>query len=278
MTVDRLQGLLDDVAGSRRELATHVLYGRLVDLGAVRVFLEHHVFAVWDFMSLLKSLQRSLTCVDLPWRPVGNAVTRRLINEIVLEEESDVIDGVPTGHFEFYLRAMEQAGADTRPIRHFLALIADGVDVATGLRLCGAPAGSCRFTEATFALLEGPPHAVVAAFTIGREDSIPAMFAGLRAALDANGPLALFSQYLTRHLELDGEDHGPKALQMLAELCGTDARRWAEAGEAAQAALAARLRFWDAIAAALAPAAEMAPSPFGASVPALPADAQLATA
>ncbi len=276
MTSDGLQGLLDDVEAARQELAAHGLYGRLVDVEAVRTFMEHHVFAVWDFMSLLKSLQRSLTCVELPWRPVGNPVTRRLINEIVLEEESDVIDGVPTGHFEFYLRAMAQAGADTRPIRHFLGLIADGLDVATALKLCGAPAGSARFTAATFALLEGPPHAVVAAFTIGREDSIPAMFTGLAAALDDGGTLALFSQYLTRHLELDGEDHGPKSLQMLSELCGTDARRWAEASQAAQAALAARLRFWDDISAAL--EVDSVAGGFGAASPAAsPAHARLVT-
>lgn len=263
MTIDGLQELQNDVATARGELAAHGLYGRLVDVDAVRTFMEHHVFAVWDFMSLLKSLQRSLTCVELPWRPVGNPVTRRLINEIVLEEESDVIDGVPTGHFEYYLRAMTQAGADTRPIRHFLRLIGDNVDLPTALRLCGAPVGSVRFTEATFALLEEPPHAVVAAFTIGREDSIPAMFTGLSAALDGGGVLALFSQYLTRHLELDGEDHGPKSLQMLAELCGDEPRRWAEASQAAQAALAARLRFWDDIAAAI--AREQAPAGNGAA-------------
>ena len=273
MADNSLQALLDDVAGARHELAGHRLYNHLVDLGAVRLFMENHVFAVWDFMSLLKSLQRSLTCVDLPWRPVGSPVTRRLINEIVLEEESDVIDGVPTGHFEFYLRAMTEAGADTRPMRQFLGLIAEGVDVTTALRLCGAPAGSARFTAATFALLEGPPHAVVAAFTIGREDSIPAMFTGLSTSLDGNGALALFRQYLTRHLELDGEDHGPKSLQMLCELCGTDARRWAEATAAAQAALSARLRFWDAITAAIAPG--QATSVFGASAP---TDARLVTA
>ena len=276
MVNDGLQALLGDVAAARHELARHRLYDRLVDVDAVRLFREHHVFAGWDFMSLLKSLQRSLTCVELPWRPVGNPVTRRLINEIVLEEESDVIDGVPTGHFEFYLRAMTRAGADTQPMRHFLGLIAEGVDVATALRLCGAPAGSARFTEATFALLQGPPHAVVAAFTIGREDSIPAMFTGLSASLDGGGALALFSQYLTRHLELDGEDHGPKSLQMLCELCGTDARRWAEATAAAQAALSARLRFWDAIAAVLAP--DEAAATFGASPLGTPTDARLVTA
>ncbi len=275
MINEGLQNLLEDVAEARQALATHRLYGLLADVDAVRVFLAHHVFAVWDFMSLLKSLQRSLTCVEVPWRPVGNPVTRRLINAIVLEEESDVIDGVPTGHFEFYLRAMERADVDTGPIRHLVRLIADGVQVGPALRLCGAPAASCRFTEATFALLEGPPHAVVAAFTIGREDSIPAMFAGLAAGLDGGDALALFRQYLTRHRELDGEDHGPKSLEMLCELCGADRRRWAEASAAAQAALAARLAFWDGIAAALEAGGTVVPGFAGEP---RPTDARLVTA
>lgn len=84
------------------------MYERLQTLPDLRCFMEHHVFAVWDFMSLLKVLQRELTCTAVPWVPTANAPARRLVNEIVLEEESDLdSEGRPTSHFELYVRAME---------------------------------------------------------------------------------------------------------------------------------------------------------------------------
>ena len=82
--------------------------------------MEYHVYAVWDFMSLLKALQIELTCTTLPWKPVGDTKIRRLINSIVLEEESDVdADGNPSSHYEMYLDAMIECGADTKKIESF---------------------------------------------------------------------------------------------------------------------------------------------------------------
>src|SRR6195952_3025556 len=54
--IDRLEA---NIAEARTEVVKHPVYARLDNLSAVQTFLEHHVFAVWDFMSLLKSLQRN---------------------------------------------------------------------------------------------------------------------------------------------------------------------------------------------------------------------------
>ena len=57
------------LAPLRRQVAGHPLYARVRTIEDVRIFMQSHVFAVWDFMSLLKALQRTLTCVDVPWTP-----------------------------------------------------------------------------------------------------------------------------------------------------------------------------------------------------------------
>src|ERR1700753_1243012 len=104
-----IENLQQRLESSRPRLIETPLYNSLRDLDSLRRFTEQHVFAVWDFMSLLKALQQKLTCINVPWVPVGSAATRYLINEIVTGEESDVDEkGERASHFELYLRAMEQ--------------------------------------------------------------------------------------------------------------------------------------------------------------------------
>ncbi|MCU0864037.1 MAG: DUF3050 domain-containing protein [Planctomycetes bacterium] len=243
------------LAPLRRRLVAHPIYTCLHDLDSVRVFMTHHVFAVWDFMSLLKALQRQLTCVEPVWRPRGDAVARRLINEIVLGEESD--DDRPDGyisHFELYRRAMDEAGADGAAIAVVLARVEAGESVFAAL--AAAPPPARRFCNETFTLVaDGSLPALAAAFTIGREDVIPDMFTALVADLHRQQPggLPTLVDYLDRHIHLDGERHGPMAVRMLTSVCGTDAARWEQARAGAAAALSARLAFWDGIQAALPP-------------------------
>jgi hypothetical protein len=97
----------DAIAPLRETIIQHLLYRRIQHIDDIRLFMQYHVFAVWDFMSLLKSLQNRLTCTTIPWMPAGNAATRFLINEIVTGEESDLApNGARTSHFELYLQAM----------------------------------------------------------------------------------------------------------------------------------------------------------------------------
>ena len=114
--------LQDAVTETRNRVITHPLYASLDNHEAIVTFMEHHVFAVWDFMSLLKSLQRNLTCVNVPWVPSGPSGSRRLINDIVLVEESDELGGGFISHFELYVNGMAEAGADTTVINRFIEL------------------------------------------------------------------------------------------------------------------------------------------------------------
>jgi len=258
MSQNFVQELQAQLQPARQRMVDHAVYRRLETLADLRVFMEHHVYAVWDFMSLLKALQRELTCVELPWVPKGNPATRRLINDIVLEEETDLDpEGQPTSHFELYLRAMREAGADTAPVQRLLAALAEGASVPAALAAAQAPASVQEFVKHTFSIVaSGQPHAVAAAFTFGREDVIPDMFRSLIADLGQRfpGQLDTFTYYLNRHIELDEDHHAPLAHQMVRDLCGTDPARWHTATEVAQQGMAARVALWDGIAAALAPA------------------------
>lgn len=248
---DSIHCLQQAVEPTRQQLLSNGLYQRLETLVDLRRFMEHHVFAVWDFMSLLKALQRDLTCVAVPWVPSPNPATRRLINEIVLGEESDIDPaGRPTSHFELYIQAMEECGANTTPIRRLVAAIAAGRTVGQALTEAQAPASVREFVETTFDIINsGQPHAVAAAFTFGREDLIPAMFRQLVGELRDRfpGQLDTFVYYLDRHIELDEDVHAPLAQQMVRELCGDDPRLWQECQQVAVRCLESRIVLWDGI-------------------------------
>jgi hypothetical protein len=241
----------------RNEVIGHPLYAQLRSVEDVQVFMEHHVFAVWDFMSLLKTLQAALTSVETAWVPTRHKAARRLINEIVLGEESDVDPfGQPASHYELYLDAMRQAGANTRPVVHFIQTLQRGFSLRDVLRYNTAevPEAQLAFLRATERIIKrGKLHEIMASFTFGREDLIPDMFTELVRELHHNHPgtFDAFVYYLDRHIELDGDEHGPAALRMMHAVCGDDDAKWAEAEDTVVEALAARRALWDAILAAL---------------------------
>ncbi|MCP1381118.1 DUF3050 domain-containing protein [Runella salmonicolor] len=246
-----IQQLQLKIAPIREELVRHPIYKSVQTIEQLRIFAENHVFAVWDFMSLLKDLQQSLTCVKVPWMPVGSANTRYLINEIVIGEESDVDEkGLRMSHFELYLAAMQQMGADTAAIRALIQGLQEGKTLINALSETGAVAGTQEFVQQTFAFIATQkPHVVASVFTFGREDLIPDMF--LAFINEWNGEdsarVAKFKYYLERHIEVDGDHHSHLAMQMVEELCGTDPLKWEEATESAIAALKSRIALWDAV-------------------------------
>lgn len=235
----------------RRQLTSHSLYQQINTLEDLHLFMQHHVFAVWDFMSLLKSLQRSLTCVDVPWVPVGNANTRYLINEIVTGEESDVDErGNRSSHFELYLKTMEQAGAGHSGIDSLLSNIQQGKSVPHALGDTEMPEAARSFVQHTFDVIAaGKPYLTAAVFTFGREDLIPGMFISMVKEINKQFPgrVDQFLYYLERHIEVDGDHHSQLAYQMTAELCGNDDAKWIEAEQAVKQSLQQRINLWDSI-------------------------------
>jgi Protein of unknown function (DUF3050) len=203
-------------------------------------------------MSLLKSLQRNLTCVELPWVPTGPTGSRRLINDIVLVEESDELRGGFISHFELYLAGMTEAGADTSVIDAFIGELRARRPVLEAIGAVGVPGPAAEFVRLTWGLIEGAPvHAQAAAFAFGREDLIPDMFQQVVGVNERVGSLDTFVDYLARHIQVDSEEHTPMAMQMLADLCGEDDVKWAECADTINLALVARARLWDGILAAI---------------------------
>jgi hypothetical protein len=236
------------LAPARARLLEHPLFARVSGLSELTEFMEIHVFAVWDFMSLLKSLQRAFTCVEVPWAPPANREAARLINEIVLGEESDeVAPGITMSHFELYLGAMKDCGASTEAIEKFLSRIHAGETVTDALARPEVPSPVRAFVASTLSFCTRKPHEAAAAFLYGREDVIPDMFRRIlgRAGALAAPQSARLRVYLERHVEIDGGSHGPMAHRLMRALCGNDPVKWTEAAAAAAEALAARERLWN---------------------------------
>ena len=246
-----LENLELEIGHSRNQLVNHPVYANIKDLDGLKCFMENHVYAVWDFMSLLKALQINLTCVTLPWVPIGNPATRFLINEIVAGEESDVDEvGVRTSHFELYIKAMDQAEANTEPILGLIRALKSGSTIQYALEDMNIPAAARQFMDFTFkTIAAGKPHLMAAVFTFGREDLIPDMFISLIKELKTQFPdkVDIFQYYIERHIEVDGGHHAALAHQMTIELCGNDESKWQEATEAVKQALEVRIALWDAI-------------------------------
>jgi len=249
MTITKIQKAIEPF---RLKLLKHPLYENIKTPEDLNCFLECHVYAVWDFMSLLKALQAKLTCTTTPWLPFGNPETRYLINEIVLAEETDLsLDGKRLSHYEMYLDAMEACGADTKIISSFLNHVVDTQNIFVSIKQSGLHPNIKAFLDFTFQIIEeGKPHKIAAAFTFGREDLIPEMFTAILKNFQQNFPdtdLSKLIYYFERHIELDGDEHGPMALQMIAELCQESEIKWEEVKEVSITALEKRIGLWDAI-------------------------------
>ena len=238
----------ENIEPLRQQIINHKVYSAISELEDLQVFMEHHIYAVWDFMSLLKALQINLTCTTLPWFPVGDAVTRQLINEIVAGEESDVdADGKIKSHFELYLDAMAQCGANVLPVKNFLSSLQKGRDFDMAFELAQVPQAARDFVKATFDTINsGKTHLQAASFTFGREDVIPDMFLEILKESEKQGVSgAKLKYYLERHIELDGDEHGPLSLKMIENLCGDDDEKWQEIEETAINAMEARIGLWN---------------------------------
>lgn len=240
------------IAAERNQLLAHPLYYKIKTIEDLQVFMQGHIYAVWDFMSLLKALQQKLTCTTTPWYPSKFPNTRYLINEIVVAEESDeYIDGRRLSHFEMYQDALDTLGGDSSEVNNFLKDVCKGDGILKVIAESSLHPNIKEFLTFTFDVIEnGTAHEIAAAFTFGREDLIPDMFSSILKEIQFNFPnsnLEKLLYYFERHIELDADEHGPLAMKMIMELCETDAVKWKQVEAVSKIALQKRIKLWDAI-------------------------------
>ena len=240
----------DIIASFKSQLENHPIYEAVSSIDDLRCFMEHHIYSVWDFMSLIKYLQSTIAPTRYPWTPSGDGSVRRFINELVLEEESDETNvlGEYASHFELYRAAMGEVGADTSAFTLFMSAVqVAGIDKA--FELPCVPSPSRTFTATTFKFIHNnKPHQVAAALALGREHIIPCMFRSIVKKIGVTDKQApIFHFYLNRHIHLDEDFHAPLSLRLLNSLCAGDEVKVQEAVEAARIAVTARLAFWDGV-------------------------------
>ena len=250
--MNRIEFIEKEIQGLRQTLTEHEIYHLLSEIDDVRLFMEKHVYAVWDFMSLLKALQNHLTCTTVPWRPSKNTKIARFINEIVYGEESDVNEHcIPKSHFEMYLEAMQEVHADTSKVLHLMDELDSLSGIEAKIEQSQLKPAEKAFLQFTFGvILTDEPHKIASAFTFGREDLIPDMFIEIihHSSGGAKNAFPKLTYYLERHIEVDGEEHGPLSLEMISELCGDNDEKWEEVLAIAKSALVKRIHLWDEIA------------------------------
>ena len=242
----------DKINGQREKLLKHKLYSNIETIKDLRVFTENHVYAVWDFMSLLKALQIKLTCTKTPWVPNSNSQTAYLINEIVLAEETDINQaGKRKSHYELYLDAMIDIGAEIEFPTKTIDKIASSENIFMSIDKLEIHENIKEFLKFTFSVIkEGKPHKIAAIFTFGRENLIPNMFNEILREFEKNvteGDISKLIYYFERHIELDEDEHGPMALEMVSMLAENDHEKWKEIEEISIEALEKRILLWDAI-------------------------------
>jgi hypothetical protein len=236
----------------QRRLSKHPLLTeyQIKDIQDLRLFMEHHVFAVWDFMSLIKSMQHHVCPSSNLWVPLqrNHRKAARLINEIVLGEETDYsIDGLTTiSHFDLYCQAMAEVGADTECINQWIEKVSEK-GFKSAKREVKVPTASLEFMDQTFRFIDtGKPHIVSSVFCFGRETVIPSMFESLISRLDLNDlNCPRFFYYLERHIEIDGDAHGPASIELVEDICKGNSEYLKEAEDAAILALNTRIKLWD---------------------------------
>ncbi len=237
----KVQVLEKKLVAVQQELIEHVVYKDLMNIHNLRIFMGYHVFAVWDYMTLLKGLQRHITCTRVPWKPSTYPKELiRLINSMVLEEESDLDQNDQAcDHFSLYVRAMEEMNADSKPIKSFLKNLDTDI-LSTPLKEC---------MQFSINIAQNYPlHILAGVFYFGREQLIPRIFKPYLEGVTSYPAGTLtptLSYYLRRHMDLDGNQQVARIMKLLDVACMDSPKAYQEALSYGIQACLLRKKLWD---------------------------------
>ncbi len=247
----QLSDLLTTIQPLVLKIYQHPVFVDINSIQQLRRFAETHVFIVWDFICLLKALQRQLSSTELFWTPPQNHLGCYLVNSLVTEEESDNLgDHRYLSHFELYVQAMQECGASTRAIDIFITYIRGHASLEDAFLQSHVPLPAQDFVRDTFSVIRKNSHQLAASLAFARENITSGMFSNLLHHLsqtELTHSLKYFIQYFQRHIELDSDKHNQQAQLLVTELCGQDKNKWREATETAVFSLQSRLRLLDEI-------------------------------
>ena len=133
--------------------------------------------------------------------------------------------------------------------RDFMERMKNGDEVAEALAGANVPQYIRRFVlENIDTAISKPAPAVAASFLFGREDLIPDMFTRLLEECGDSRLMApTFSYYLRRHIELDGDEHGPMGQIAMTTIAAGNSRNWRIAARSAKRAIKHRILLWDGV-------------------------------
>ncbi|CAI3934924.1 unnamed protein product [Commensalibacter communis] len=251
MLSNNTQQYESELQQANQKMRNHILFSSIKTIEDLRYFMKYHVFAVWDFMSLAKRLQQEFTCTTLPWTPRHNNKAARAMNDIILGEETDVnLDGSHASHYEMYLNAMEDVNSDPLPIQTMVNEFEHNTNIEFKaiVNKQNIPTYVKDFVIHNLdTAINGSLHEVLGSFFYGREDAIPEMFSNLLKEWGLKeSDYPKFVYYLVRHIELDGDSHGPAVHSIISNLKDSP-DKYIALLKSAIAAVEHRIKLWDGI-------------------------------
>ncbi|CAG9319831.1 unnamed protein product [Blepharisma stoltei] len=226
---------------------------KLESLPATRVYMKNFIYQAWAVISTLKALRSKLSPSTVPWYPPEDENSVRYINEILLDEETDVA-GQPqqySSHYNLFIKAMREANGFSEPMETLVTDLRQGMAWDKAF-IKNKDQYKHIISPSTFKYVEneigiamnGDLHQIAGFFFLGREETVPDLFSGFVKSLnekEVNAPL--FKSYIQRHIDLDGDLHAPLGEKITQRVCKEDPKMWKEVYEAGKLGITDDLNF-----------------------------------
>lgn len=239
-------GLISEIENETINLINHPLYNSIKTESDIKMYMFNQVWCVWDFMTLVKSIQIQIIPPNILWTPPKFPELGAYIYEVLLTEETDKGYNSETNssHFQTFLKAMKESSVDTSSVDKFIELLENGNQFEIAIDSCGIHKEAKEFITTTYEFAKSDLHISIAVFCLSREGVIPDMFMNLLANVSLSNNYKIFNWYLNRHIYLDSQSHGPLSIKLFKTIVDTKQKQ-EEALQASLKALKARNKYFN---------------------------------